>query len=79
MRVDYLWSDDGRVHAINCKQNMDNLEVGILCLVSFREETATICNENHRFLVEIPSECRSSNERVKAFNVTLNILDHEQV
>jgi hypothetical protein len=30
-------------------------------------------------LVEVPPECRSSSERVKAFNVTLNILSHEQV
>jgi hypothetical protein len=30
-------------------------------------------------LVEVPSDCRSSSERVKAFNVTLNILSHEQV
>jgi hypothetical protein len=79
MHVDYLWSRDGRVHAINCKQDAASLEVGILCLVSFQDDTATICNENHRFLVEVPSDCRSSSERVKAFNVTLNILSHEQV
>jgi hypothetical protein len=30
-------------------------------------------------LVEVPSEFRSSSEKVKVFNATLNILDHEQV
>jgi hypothetical protein len=79
MHVDYLFSEDGRVHAINCQQEAASLEVGILCLVSFHGDTATICNDNHRFLVEVPPECRSSSERVKAFNVTLNILSHEQV
>lgn len=79
MHVDYLSSKDGRAHAINCQQEAASLEVGILCLVSFHGDTATICNDNHRFLVEIPPECRSSSERVKAFNVTLNILSHEQV
>jgi hypothetical protein len=79
MQVDYLSSADGRVHAINCKKDAASLEIGILCLVSFPEETATICNDSHRFLVEIPSDFRSGSERVKAFNTVLNILDHEQV
>jgi hypothetical protein len=79
MHVDYLASEDGRVHVINCTQEAASLEAGILCLVSFHGDTATICNDSHRFLVEVPPECRSSSERVKAFNVTLNILSHEQV
>jgi hypothetical protein len=29
--------------------------------------------------VDIPPELRSSHERVKAFNATLTILDHEQI
>jgi hypothetical protein len=79
MKIDYLWSDDGRVHAINCDIEGAGLEVGILCLVSFPEEVVTIFNETHRLMVEVPFEFRSSSERVKVFNATLNILDHEQV
>jgi len=79
VQIDYLWSDNGRIHAINCKKDAASLEVGILCLVSFQEEAATIFNDNHRFLVEVPSEFRSGSEKVKVFNATLNILDHEQV
>jgi hypothetical protein len=30
-------------------------------------------------LVELPQEVRSNHERVKAFNVVLNILYHEQI
>jgi hypothetical protein len=79
MKIDYLWSSDGRVHAINCETEGTNLEAGILCLVSFHEDVVTISNETHRLLVEVPSEFRSSSEKVKVFNATLNILDHEQV
>jgi len=77
--IDYLKSDDSRVHAINCTKEGAGLDIGILCLMSFPEETATICNERHRFLVEIPSEFRSQSEKVKAFNATLTILNHEQI
>lgn len=79
MKIDYLWSEDGRLHAINNKLDAASLEVGILCLISFRDDTAMICNENHRFLVEVPEEFRSQSERVKAFNATLNVLSHEQI
>ncbi len=79
MHVDYLKSDCGRVHAINCLYEPVNLEAGILCLVSYGEETVTISNEHHRFLVELPKDFRSNSERVKVFNATLNVLSHEQI
>ena len=79
MRIDYLWSDDNTVHAINCLVDDAALEVGILCLVSCRETTIRISNENHSMLIEVPPEFRSSHERVKVFNALLNILDHEQI
>jgi len=79
MRVDYLWSADNTVHAINCLIDGAALEVGILCLISRRETTIRISNENHSMLIEVPPEFRSSHERVKVFNALLNILDHEQI
>ena len=79
MRVDYLWSADNTVHAINCLIDGAALEVGILCLISCRETTIRISNENHSMLVEVPKEFRSSSERVKVFNALLNVLDHEQI
>jgi hypothetical protein len=79
MKIDYLWSDDRTVHAINNAIEGTALEAGILCLISCREETVRLSNENHSMLVEIPKEFRSSNERVKVFNALLNVLDHEQI
>ena len=79
MRIDYLWSPDKTVHAINCLIEGTALEVGILCLVSCRETTIRLSNESHSLLVEVPSDFRSNHERVKAFNAILNILDHEQI
>jgi hypothetical protein len=79
MNIDYLWSDDKTVHAIDCFIEGTALEVGILCLVSCRENTIRLSNESHSLFVEVPSEFRSSHERVKAFNAMLNILDHEQI
>lgn len=79
MKIDYLWSDDKTVHAINNAIEGTALEAGILCLISCREEAVRLSNENHSMLVEIPKEFRSSNERVKVFNALLNILDHEQI
>ena len=79
MKIDYLWSDDRTVHAINNAIEGTALEAGILCLISCREETVRLSNENHSMLVEIPKEFRSSHERVKVFNALLNILDHEQI
>ena len=79
MKVDYLWSADNTVHAINCLVDGTALEVCILCLISCREQTIRIGNDNHSMLVEVPSEFRSSHERVKVFNALLNILDHEQI
>lgn len=79
MKIDYLWSEDRTVHAINCRIEESALEVGILCLISCRETTIRISNENHSMLIEVPPEFRSSHERVKVFNALLNILDHEQI
>jgi len=79
MKIDYLWSQDKTVHAINCKLDGSALEAGILCLISCRETTIRIANENHALLVEVPPEFRSSHERVKVFNALLNVLDHEQI
>lgn len=79
MKIDYLWSEDSTVHAINNVMDGAALEVGILCLVSCREETIRIGNDNHSMLIEIPPEFRSSHERVKVFNALINILDHEQI
>jgi hypothetical protein len=79
MNIDYLWSDDKTVHAIDCFIEGTALEVGILCLVSCRETTIRLSNESHSLLVEVPPEFRSNHERVKAFNAMLNILDHEQI
>ena len=79
MKIDYLWSADNTVHAINNVVEGTALEAGILCLISCREETVRLSNENHSMLVEIPKEFRSSSERVKVFNAFLNILDHEQI
>jgi len=79
VKIDYLWSEDSSVHAINCELDGMAMEVGILCLISCREETLRISNENHSMLVEVPKEFRSSSERVKVFNALLNVLDHEQI
>jgi hypothetical protein len=79
MKIDYLHSPDETVHAINNEIEDTALQVGILCLISCRETTIRIADDNHSFLVEIPKEFRSSHERVKVFNALLNILDHEQV
>lgn len=79
MKIDYLWSADNSVHAINCTLEGAAIEAGILCLISCREETIRIGNENHSMLVEVPKEFRSSSERVKVFNALLNVLDHEQI
>lgn len=79
MQLDYLRSEDGRVHAINCLYEGASIEVGILCLMAFPEETIRISSEDHSFLVEVPKEFRSQSERVKVFNAILNVLDHEQV
>lgn len=79
MKLDYLHSSDSTVHAINNEIEGMALQVGVLCLISCRESTIRIADDNHSFLVEIPKEFRSSHERVKVFNALLNILDHEQI
>ena len=79
MKLDYLHSSDSTVHAINNEIEGTALQAGALCLISCRESTIRIADDNHSFLVEIPREFRSSHERVKVFNALLNILDHEQV
>jgi hypothetical protein len=79
MQIDYLRSLDGRVHAINCKKSAASIEIGILCLIAYPESTCRISSEHHHFTVDIPKELRSGSERVKGFNITLTVLDHEQI
>lgn len=79
MILDYLYNSEGTIHAINNEIDDTEMQVGILCLISYGENTARIAGDNHSFLVEIPKEFRSNHERVKVFNALLNILDHEQV
>jgi hypothetical protein len=79
VKIDYLWSGDERIHAINCLHEGTSLEVGILCLIAFSEETVRLANETNAFIVELPKEFRSGSERVKVFNAILNVLDHEQI
>lgn len=79
MQIDYLSSEDGRVHAINCQIDGEELTVGILCLIAFPEPSCRITNENHSLSVDIPKSFRSGSERVKVFNSILNISNHEQV
>lgn len=79
MQIDYLRSDDNRVHAINCQVVDGEITVGVLCLMAFQETTCRISSDNHSFVVAIPPPFRSGSERVKAFNTTLSTIDHEQV
>jgi hypothetical protein len=79
MLIDYLQSRDGLVHAINNKIDGAAMEVGILCLISCKQPTIRIANDHHSFLIEVPTQFRSTFERVKVFNALLNILDHEQI
>lgn len=79
MKIDYLCSADRAVHAINNAVDGTSLLCGILCLISCREATIRISNDNHSFLVEIPREFQSGHERVKVFNALLNVLNHEQI
>jgi hypothetical protein len=79
MQIDYLRSDNNQVHAINCQVLDGEIVVGVLCLMAFQETTCRISSDNHSFVVDIPKLFRSGSERVKAFNTTLSISDHEQV
>jgi hypothetical protein len=79
MQIDYLASDDGRVHAINCQLQGDELTIGILCLIAFPEASCRITSENHSLTIEIPKSFRSGSERVKVFNSTLAVSNHEQI
>lgn len=79
MKTDYLSSSDERVHAINCLHEGNSLEVGILCVIAFPEDTVRLADETNAFTVELPKEFRSGSERVKVFNAILNVLDHEQI
>jgi hypothetical protein len=79
MDVDFLSNEDGTVYAINSHIDNLSLAVGILCLMPGVQAITRMTDEHHSIVVEIPSELRSSHERVKAFNATLTILDHEQI
>jgi hypothetical protein len=78
-RLDYLKSDDGRVHVINGKKVGSSLTAGIFCAVAMDENTCRISDENNIFTIELPDGLYSRGDRVKAFNVDLAILKHEQV
>lgn len=77
--IEYLQSERGEVHVINARIDGPTLEAGILCVFSFAEPTIRISNEQHSFLIELPEDVRVRSERLKAFNVPLAILHHEQV
>jgi hypothetical protein len=47
--------------------------------MAFPDDAIRISNEDHSFLIEVPKEFRSQSERVKVFNATLTVLNHEQV
>ena len=76
---DYLVSNDSRVHAINCKSSGSTLSVGIFCAIAMVKNSCRISDENDSFTVELSDELFSRGNRVKAFNVNLAILKHEQV
>ncbi|OUX93625.1 MAG: hypothetical protein CBC03_01300 [Pseudoalteromonas sp. TMED43] len=77
--LDYLKSDDGRVHVINAKCTGSTLSAGIFCSVAMDKNTCRISDDNHSFTIELPDGLFSKSDRVKAFNVDLAILKHEQV
>jgi len=79
MRYDYLKSDDGKVHVINARKNYATLEAGIVCVIASTETTCRISDDNNAFVIELPDTLLSSGDRVKAFNVDLSILSHEQI
>ena len=79
MRIDYLKSDDGTVHVINARKNYATLEAGIVCVMALTESTSRISDDNNIFTIELPPSLLSGGDRVKAFNVDLTILSHEQV
>lgn len=79
MRLDYLKSDDGSVHVINARKNYATLEAGIVCVMASAQTTSRISDDNNIFIVELPPSLLSGGDRVKAFNVDLAILSHEQV
>ena len=78
-KFDYLVSSDGRVHAINCKLSGSTLTAGIFCSIAMDENSCRISDENNCFTVEFSDEFFSKGTRVKAFNVDLAVLKHEQV
>jgi hypothetical protein len=79
MQIDYLKSEDARVHAIHCEIDGDEITIGILCLIAFPEATCRIFNENHSVTIDLPKSFCSGSKRVKVFNATLAVLNHEQI
>jgi hypothetical protein len=78
-KYEYLRSSDGRVHVINGKRVGSSLTAGIFCAVAMDKNTCRISDENNIFTIELPDGLYSAGDRVKAFNVDLAILKHEQV
>lgn len=78
-RSDYLRSADDRVHVINAEWKGATLTAGILCALAMPEKTIRISDETNSFIIELPESMCSKGDRVKAFNIDLTILQHEQV
>lgn len=76
---DYLCSHDGKVHAINVQVEHATMTVGILCAISMKETTTRISDDHNAFIIDLPKNVLSNGDRVKAFNIELSILSHEQI
>lgn len=76
---DYLYSDNGLVHAIDVQVDNATMSVGILCAIAVQESTIRISDDHNAFIVELPKNVLSNGDRVKAFNIDLSILSHEQI
>lgn len=79
MNIEYMQSDDGLVHLINCDYEEGSLTAGILCALPGAKDTCRITDGIHVFVVELPAKILSPSDRTKAFNVNLDTLSYEQV
>jgi hypothetical protein len=76
---EYLKSEDNCVHVINAQADALTLTAGILCVIPGAETICRITDGEHLFTVELPAKMLSRSDRVKAFNIELDILSYEQV
>lgn len=79
MQFDYLISSDGMVHLINVSIDHLSLDAGIACVFPGAETPCRIASGNHRFTIDLPGNLLSRADRIKAFNVSLDLLSYEQV